>query len=528
MPTTSTSTSSGGRADTATVTDAVIEAGAARPAGAWTARLDDVLPSRGWLVAILVPFVAMRLAHLVLVPPMPDEAYYWLWGQNLSLSYYDHPPLIGWVQGAMAALFGWSLAGLRAIAVITLAGTLWFLWFWSRRLAPEGRAFDAFAAGVIIWSASPVLLRFQSVGINDCLLILAVIAAAHFMALFHAALSEGQRRWPLYFAACVAIGFAGLSKYSGALVGLAVLLWVFGTPLGRSLLRAWQLWAGGAVALAMQAPVLIWNWQHDFPSLRYNLVDRIGQSAEGQNPTDRLVSLLVVTTIFVGPPLLLLIARMCGPSLKGALGAYQSTARLVCIVTFGLFVALTVSNTILPYWLMPAYAVALPVVVFFLRSRIEFAAHVGFGLTVGVMMTVAYGAYPLHAARGEAQRDVDIGYGLSQVAVAVGQAEARHRPDVVMTTDYRTASLLAFARGRDDVAKMGLRNDQFDFWIADRIAPGDDALVLVDAHIDETELVTEVFDRVEALDAFSVTSHGHVVHHYRLVLARDYSGEGPR
>ncbi len=25
-----------------------------------------------------------------------DEAYYWVYGQNLSLSYYDHPPMIGY------------------------------------------------------------------------------------------------------------------------------------------------------------------------------------------------------------------------------------------------------------------------------------------------------------------------------------------------------------------------------------------------------------------------------------------------
>ena len=27
-----------------------------------------------------------------------DEAYYWMWGQHLSWSYFDHPPLDGWLQ----------------------------------------------------------------------------------------------------------------------------------------------------------------------------------------------------------------------------------------------------------------------------------------------------------------------------------------------------------------------------------------------------------------------------------------------
>jgi hypothetical protein len=25
--------------------------------------------------------------------PIGDEAYYWLWGQHMALSYFDHPPL---------------------------------------------------------------------------------------------------------------------------------------------------------------------------------------------------------------------------------------------------------------------------------------------------------------------------------------------------------------------------------------------------------------------------------------------------
>ena len=30
-------------------------------------------------------------------PVNPDEAYYILWSNNLSLGYYDHPPMIAWL-----------------------------------------------------------------------------------------------------------------------------------------------------------------------------------------------------------------------------------------------------------------------------------------------------------------------------------------------------------------------------------------------------------------------------------------------
>ncbi|MGC8714530.1 MAG: glycosyltransferase family 39 protein, partial [Leptodesmis sp.] len=37
----------------------------------------------------------------------------WLWGQHPALSYYDHPPLPAWIQGAFTALFGRSHLVLR-------------------------------------------------------------------------------------------------------------------------------------------------------------------------------------------------------------------------------------------------------------------------------------------------------------------------------------------------------------------------------------------------------------------------------
>jgi len=39
----------------------------------------------------------LKLALLFLVPLTGDEAYFIKWGQHLSLGYYDHPPMVGWL-----------------------------------------------------------------------------------------------------------------------------------------------------------------------------------------------------------------------------------------------------------------------------------------------------------------------------------------------------------------------------------------------------------------------------------------------
>ncbi|MHB1109812.1 MAG: hypothetical protein ACYCZU_05790, partial [Devosia sp.] len=68
-------------------------------------------------------FIALKLWFDLGVDPMGDEAYYWMWGQHLALSYFDHPPLQGWLLGVVAQLFGWHPFNTRLLTWLTLFGT---------------------------------------------------------------------------------------------------------------------------------------------------------------------------------------------------------------------------------------------------------------------------------------------------------------------------------------------------------------------------------------------------------------------
>lgn len=68
-----------------------------------------------------VVFALLAKAWLsVMAPPIGDEAYYWLWGQRLDWSYFDHPPLHAWLLRAMS-LLGWNTVALRLLTWLTLA-----------------------------------------------------------------------------------------------------------------------------------------------------------------------------------------------------------------------------------------------------------------------------------------------------------------------------------------------------------------------------------------------------------------------
>ena len=88
---------------------------------------------------IVAYFLILKLWFDVAVTPMGDEAYYWMWGQHLSWSYLDHPPLDAWLQAVIAAIFGWSNLSARLLTWVTTGISLYVLWLWSARLSPDDR-----------------------------------------------------------------------------------------------------------------------------------------------------------------------------------------------------------------------------------------------------------------------------------------------------------------------------------------------------------------------------------------------------
>jgi 4-amino-4-deoxy-L-arabinose transferase-like glycosyltransferase len=75
---------------------------------------------------------------------------------------------------------------------------------------------------------------------------------------------SGDARW--WLAAGIFAGGALLSKYTAALLGFGLVLWLVLLPEARRWLLRWQLSAGGALAVALFAPVILWNAAHEWAS----------------------------------------------------------------------------------------------------------------------------------------------------------------------------------------------------------------------------------------------------------------------
>ena len=215
--------------------------------------LPDRTHSIAWLIA---GFTVLRLLLAATAPLLPQEAYYWSWSRHLDWSYFDHPPLATYSMVLTTALFGQSIFGIKSAAVLWALG--WnLLWvrlildmYGDRRLA--------------FWSIAALNLTFvyEAFGLGptpDSPLIFAWTGAI--WAVWRLSQS-GDGRW--WFAAGGFIGLSMLGKYSGVLLGPVVLLYLLTSPRQRHWFGKPQPYLAGGVAIAVFAPVLIWNAQHDW------------------------------------------------------------------------------------------------------------------------------------------------------------------------------------------------------------------------------------------------------------------------
>jgi 4-amino-4-deoxy-L-arabinose transferase-like glycosyltransferase len=186
-----------------------------------------------------------------------DELYYIACGRHLDWGFVDHPPLIA-IYARIGELLGPSLRGFRFLA--TMAGTLRIVLtgVLAARLGGS-RAAQALACGAVL--LAPIYLgidtiltmnAFEHLFWMACLLI--VIEIAH----------GADEKWWLAFGALAGLGLQ--NKHSMVFLGAALVIAMLFTPMRRSLARPW-IWLGGAIALAIFTPNLIWQWQHGFPTL---------------------------------------------------------------------------------------------------------------------------------------------------------------------------------------------------------------------------------------------------------------------
>ncbi len=196
-----------------------------------------------------------------------EEAQYWVWSQKLDLSYYSKPPLIAYINFISTSIFGNNPFAIKFNALsFGLASTILTYQLAFRVLKEK---YVAVLASFLVY-ALPFHHTVFNIFLTDAPLCFFWGLSLY---LFWEALEKNQLRYWVWLGIGCGLGF--LSKYT--MVFFAPFTLVVLASCYPEVLKKKGLYVAIAIAGIFTLPVIIWNYQLDFVTVRH--VSSIGSSS---------------------------------------------------------------------------------------------------------------------------------------------------------------------------------------------------------------------------------------------------------
>jgi 4-amino-4-deoxy-L-arabinose transferase-like glycosyltransferase len=393
------------------------------------------------IIVFLAVLLIVRGVVAATTPLAFDEAYYWQWSKNLAWGYYDHPPLVAFMIRAGTALFGDTSLGVRFFPLVLSILATAAVW---RAGAILLGSEVAGAMSAVIFNAMPMVGVEMLVSTPDA----PQIAAAAVLVYALAKLSEtGNGLW--WIAAGVAAGFALLAKYTALFLGVGLLFWLIIAPAQRHWFRTLWPYLGGGIALGMFLPVIVWNANHDWISLRLQFgrigsggftLRYLGEFLAGQlglaSPFIAILGVAGLVSIARAPRALssksILIAAMMAPAVvyffwHSLRGRVQGNWPSFLYPAFAIAAVATILSPKLQKWRV-------------LRFSRRWAVPVALVMTGLIYAQAVWGIVP--RIREPISRMLAVGIG--RVANDIEVLRAQNNASAVITTSYELRGWLSF------------------------------------------------------------------------------------
>jgi dolichol-phosphate mannosyltransferase len=320
-----------------------------------------VIPRVRWHLAALGLFAyvfILRVLYMGHVELIPDEMYYWVYAQQLDLSYLDHPPLIAWLIAASTSVFGDTIFGVRASLIpLTLIGA-WFFYLYGATIG--GRTI-----GLLCVLAFAVLPFFAASGFlmtPDAPMIATWAAALYF---FKRGLIDDEPR--AFYGLGVAMGLGLLAKYTIALLAPAALLFMLIDERSRKWFFRPEPYLAVIISTLIFMPVLVWNWQNEWASFLFQSTRRL---LENPKITSHMI---VVYAVLLLSPVAAVAGFFALTRIRLSLAPNQRTRRfmltlaLVPLLVFALYGLFTEVRF---HWTPPVWIALLPMIMTIMVSQI--------------------------------------------------------------------------------------------------------------------------------------------------------------
>ena len=463
-----------------------------------------------------------------------DEAHYALYAKHLAWSYFDHPPLVGWIQ--------WPLVSLTSSeGIIRLIPEL--LWILSAFLVYQ----VTLEIHHLIQGRNAGYLTTALPSANSCglMAVLAIIAAPlpHVLAIgllpdtLLVPLSLGLMlmalRWTHkdsfslgdWMITGLLLGLAGLSKYTAAFTAFALLFVFLASPKKVWITKA-GFWIAAAIALIVISPVLYWNWINDWISFKY----QIAHGSGGVWAWRRVVAFMVIQIACFGPLLILgalVFIKNCINTQRWALIALLS----FFIIPFTIFASLSGGGG-LPHWTTPAWFCLAPFAGIGLAKAWAMQHHVAIRLLVIgqiIICLLGFGFVLLGGINSSSIKSNPIAdlYGWKIAGQRATQLAQANKVNGIAVQNWTLGSRAAWYTQPLPVFVLDQRQDQFDLWFG-QLPTGASVLLINWSGMVFTPPVGShlAFEQCEHLDKLEIIRFGQVLSQFNFSLCRNWRDAG--
>ncbi len=368
-----------------------------------------------------------------------EEAYYWMFAQQLEWGFLDHPPLVAFFTQLGYFWLPTNL-GARLFMVLLSTGTLYVLY---RTLEPRNpRLLITMALGLVAFHAGSFLIKTD-------------VPLIFFEALFLLAYKEYLKEdgWKQILLMGISIAGMFLSKYHGALV---VLLVVASYP---AVAKRKSFWAVVGLVVLLMLPHTYWQYTHDWASIRFHLQGRSDITFKWNN----LFNYLWSQPLMLGP--LVSLVLMPAAFLYKSQDRFERALRFVFIGVLVFFLLSSIRVYIHKHWTSIALLPGLILAYNYLIPREKWQKHLRTLTLITLVLLVParlYYAYDFVPDKWDGKLEALHNWQswAEELDSIAGERE------IVFLNSYENASRYTYMTGEPAhcVSNYFFNNTHFDYW----------------------------------------------------------------
>ena len=379
----------------------------------------------------------------------PDEAYYWAWSLKPHWGYFDHPPFVGVVIWIFSWLphAEWSVR----IGFIILQFLSLFTIF---KMVPEK-----------YWQRTTLLFFAFPLASITGLLALPDMPLLFMTGLYCLGLKNFLEKRDIKSGLVLAVIISALlyAKYHGILL---VFFTIIALP---KLLLEKKFYLIAVVSMLLFLPHVIWQYQHDFASIRYHFLERPSSSFSLKRIFEYLGIQLVLAGVFIGPIVWWVTAKF------NSQNEFEKALKFISIGTVVFFLISSFSKRIEANWTI---FLASPLILLVASQDIwdkkvaKYLLHASFILVVLIRVVFVLSPETIKMKR---QNEF---HGWKDWSEFIKE-KCGNLP--IIANAYQIASKLSFYQEKEVHAlNYHSRKNQFDFWRFDQKIQSDPVCYITD------------------------------------------------